>query len=409
MLISREAVLALMPHQTLTKISGEPTHAAMKRLEKELAANLIAVECPWGNGHGYLGELLPAAIYTARYGAAYAPPAAAPPAYPVLPPGTTTAVREALKAQNEEDQKHWQTMVHVRRISVNLAADAIEDIYYAELDDPIEGLNAVEIQDLLDHIKDRYCHIDQTDLDANLDKFNQGIDPSVPLIAYIRKQEDCQEFANDGHVQISEETMVTTGTKHALQCRAFTDAWKEWNRVPRANCTWLAWKNHWTRAFEEQRTIQRLTGGEFSANSMTRADDELANQMVTSLDTLALAAVQKNETLEQLIKINEMKEITLKNLMAQLAAEKTTSSKLLDIISKAGLKTGGNNTSGGGSSSSTASKWDPNGYCWSHGYKVTKNHNSKTCRTRKDGHKEEATRANTMGGSTGNRNWKPQS
>ena len=129
--------------------------------------------------------------------------------------------------------------------------------------------------------------------------------------------------------------------------------------------------------------------------------------MVTSLDNLALAAVQKNETLEQLIKINEMKEKTLNNLMTQLTAEKATSSKFLDIISKAGLKTGGNSTSGGGSSN--ASKWDPNGYCWSHGYKVTKNHNSKTCRTRKDGHKEEATRANTMGGSTENINWKPQS
>ena len=406
MLISREAVLALMPYQTLTKISGEPTHTAMKRLEKELAANLIAVECPWGNGHGYLGELLPAAIYTARYGAAYAPPAAAPPAYPVIPPGTTTNGREALKAQNEEDQKHWQTMIHVRRIAVNLASDAIEDIYYAELDDPIEGLNAVEIQDLIEHIKDRYCHIDQSDLDANLEKFNQGIDPSVPLIAYIRKQEDCQEFANDGHVPISEESLITTGTKHALQCGSFTDAWREWNRIPRANRTWLAWKTHWTRAFEEQRTIQRLTGGEFSANSITRTDDELATQMVTSLDNLALAAIQKNETLEQLIKMNEMKETTIKNLMTQLAAEKETSSKLLAILSKANLKTGGHNNSGGGGGNS--SMYDPNGYCWSHGYKVTKTHTSKTCRSRKEGHKEGATRANTMGGSTDNIYWKPQ-
>ena len=48
MLVSRESVLALMPYQTLTKIIGEPTHTAMKRLEKELAANLIAVACPWG-------------------------------------------------------------------------------------------------------------------------------------------------------------------------------------------------------------------------------------------------------------------------------------------------------------------------------------------------------------------------
>jgi hypothetical protein len=139
---------------------------------------------------------------------------------------------------------------------------------------------------------------------------------------------------------------------------------------------------------------------------MTRADEALANQMVTSLDNLALAAVQKNETLEQMIKINEMKEITLKNLMTQLAKEKETSSKLLDIIHKAGLKTGGHNNSSG--SGSTSSKWDPNGYCWTHGYKVTKNHNSKTCKTRKEGHQEDATRANTMGGSTENINWKPQ-
>ena len=298
-------------------------------------------------------------------------------------------------------------MIHVRRIAVNLAADAIEEVFYAELDDPIEGLNAVKIQDLLDHIKDRYCHIDQADLDANLVRFNQGIDPSVPLILYIRKQEDCQEFANDGHVQISEETMVTTGTKHALQCGAFTDSWKEWNRIPRANRTWLAWKTHWTRAFEEQKTIQRLTGGEFLANSTTHTrDDELANQMVTSLDNLALAAVQKNETVERLIQINEMKEKTLTNLMAQLAAEKANSSRLLDIIHKAGLKTSNNNL-GVGDGNST--RWDPNGYCWSHGYRVTKHHNSKNCRYRKDGHQVEATRANTMGGSVENIHWTPKS
>lgn len=140
---------------------------------------------------------------------------------------------------------------------------------------------------------------------------------------------------------------------------------------------------------------------------MTRADDELANQMVTSLDTLALAAVQKNETLEQLIKINEMKEITLKNLMAQLAAEKNNLLQTLGHHQQSRIENWGKQYFWRGSS--TASKWNPNGYCWSHGYKVTKNHNSNTCRTRKDGHKEEATRANTMGGSTENINWKPQS
>ena len=408
MLVSREAVLALMPHHTLTKISGEPTHAAMKHLEKELKANLIAVDCPWGLGRGYLGELLPAAIYTAQYGAAYSPPDAAPPPYPIIPHGAATAMREELRATNEEAQKNWQTMLHVRRLAVKLATEAIEDVYYAELEDPIEGLNGVEIRDLVDHIRDRYCYIDQADLDANIHRFQQGIDPSLPLVVYIRKQEDCQEFAHDGHVDISEATMVTTGTKHALQCGAFTDAWKEWNRVDRANQTWANWKTHWTRAFEEQKTIQRITGSIFSANSITQQkDDEFASNMVTSLDNLAMAAIQKNETMEKLIEMNNLKDQTIATLMSSLAAEKANTTTLLDIISKAGLKAGSNNH--GGINGTKPSKWDPQGYCWSHGYRVLRNHNSTTCISRKDGHKVGATRANTMGGSADNKHWRPHS
>jgi hypothetical protein len=42
-------------------------------------------------------------------------------------------------------------------------------------------------------------------------------------------------------------------------------------------------------------------------------------------------------------------------------------------------------------------------YCWSHGYKVGKTHTSRTCNTPKPGHKTEATRADSMGGSQANR------
>ena len=97
--------------------------------------------------------------------------------------------------------------------------------------------------------------------------------------------------------------------------------------------------------------------------------------------------------------------------MAQIAAEKDTTSKLLGIISKAGLKATGSTQTGGGNNSSsssggggTTSKYDPNGYCWSHGYKVSKNHNSKTCKTGKPGHQEGVTCNNIMGGCEDNKN-----
>jgi hypothetical protein len=42
-------------------------------------------------------------------------------------------------------------------------------------------------------------------------------------------------------------------------------------------------------------------------------------------------------------------------------------------------------------------------YCWTHGYKVGKNHTSLTCNTRNPGHKAEATRADNMGGIQANK------
>jgi hypothetical protein len=57
--ISRDDVLAVMPHPVLTKISGEPTYQGMKTWKKEMSANLISVKTPptWGQGKGMLGDI----------------------------------------------------------------------------------------------------------------------------------------------------------------------------------------------------------------------------------------------------------------------------------------------------------------------------------------------------------------
>jgi hypothetical protein len=40
---------------------------------------------------------------------------------------------------------------------------------------------------------------------------------------------------------------------------------------------------------------------------------------------------------------------------------------------------------------------DQGSYCWTHGYAITKTHNSQNCRTKGPGHKEDATQENNMG------------
>ena len=63
--VIHEFVLAPMQNKTLTRIDGELTQKAMKKLEKEMGTNLVNVHCPFGNtkGNGHLGILQPVAIY----------------------------------------------------------------------------------------------------------------------------------------------------------------------------------------------------------------------------------------------------------------------------------------------------------------------------------------------------------
>ena len=65
-------------------------------------------------------------------------------------------------------------------------AAAIDDVYYAVLDDPIEGLNGVDLRTLTTHILTTYAQISQPDMDDNMTEFNVGMDPILPLAVHSR-------------------------------------------------------------------------------------------------------------------------------------------------------------------------------------------------------------------------------
>ncbi|KAL7478776.1 hypothetical protein ACHAW6_004538 [Cyclotella cf. meneghiniana] len=118
--------------------------------------------------------------------------------------------------------------------------------------------------------------------------------------------------------------------------------------------------------------------------------------MVTLLDNLAHAVVQKNETIEKLIETNSQQQETIHKLQAQ-------NGELLSLLKHWGgasiadaiLKKAGQ----------SSAIWDPAGYCWTYGFKVKKGHNSKSCKTHGEGHQENAPQNNTMGGSKTNKHW----
>ena len=408
--VSADSIKAQMPHTTLTRVLGEPTHKQIKMVIRELTANLMAVSCPWGHNKGHLGLLQDPAIYMARNGAAFTIPAAEPPTYPVIPIGATVQQREELRAINIAARKAWATYRLVLAITRDQFAAAIDDVYYAVLDDPTEGLNGVDLRTLVQHILTTYAQISQPDLDDNMTEFNIGIDSGLPLAVYTRKQEKCQIFVADAGVPISDELMVTTGSKHALSSGNMTLNWREWKRRPAIEHTWANWKLHWTAAFAEMRDISRMTTGDTTFGANQAAEIKQAQQMAASLDNLANASIQKNTTIENLVATNAALTRSIQDIQRTLATQPMErgpqhQEHQSPVHPPPGQPTGENPPGRPSHWATVKPPWDRTGYCWSHGFKVKMGHPSSTCTSRKTGHQTSATRTNTMGGCTFNTGW----
>ena len=120
--------------------------------------------------------------------------------------------------------------------------------------------------------------------------------------------------------------------------------------------------------------------------------------MSTCLDNLAAAATQEKDVLDKLVSNNE-------KLVEQLERLTTKYDQLSSNNNRSTSNNNGTSTPMLNGKALLFRQYDPEGYCHTCGYKNLVGHNSKTCKSPKDGHQKEATRRDTKNGSTRNKNW----
>ncbi len=149
-----------------------------------------------------------------------------------------------------------------------------------------------------------------------------------------------------------------------------------------------------------------MMAGDRAFGNQAATDAEQAKRMASSLDNLANAAIQKNDTVDKLVAANEC--------LAKALADSNSALARLRLPPSAGA-TGASSTppaaSGGSERPCPAHwakdkpAWDPTGYCWTHGFKVKVGHSSATCACHLEGHVATATRTNTKGGCNTHKDW----
>ena len=190
----------------------------------------------------------------------------------------------------------------------------------------------------------------------------------------------------------------------------FNDDYLRWRRLGLAAHTWANFKTHFNNAHTDWRDLSRMTAQQagYQANNLGGFPDELSQAM----DNLALAATTDKATVEMLSRQLEQAQQEIMRLLndnrqmqnmilfrvqagqpfAPAPAQQLSFPPLTWPTQPQPAK------APGGNQSTTKSKLDPNGYCWTHGYRVSIGHSSATCNKKALGHQDLATRLETMGG-----------
>ncbi|KAL7475880.1 hypothetical protein ACHAW6_001778, partial [Cyclotella cf. meneghiniana] len=119
----------------------------------------------------------------------------------------------------------------------------------------------------------------------------------------MQKQETCQEFTQDTNVPISKELMAPSTLYNAMASRKPGTS-GDVSRL--SNTCGSTGRTTGQATFNEQRDISRLTGGTVMSHANAAVDNaqwllQMLLQMITSLNNLANATVQKTNTVEKLV------------------------------------------------------------------------------------------------------------
>ena len=183
------------------------------------------------------------------------------------------------------------------------------------------------------------------------------------------------------------------------KCDFYQDECRDWLRKPRSENTWVKFKTHYARSFKETRRSSNIskTEGYVAHVHSAQANAELFTYMQQD-HTQALANLATTTQADRTSVALLTKMISELSSQVALLTAKLATAQVENVRMK---KSGQQSTTAGKGhreSSNTnlletkksqdhnlysrsGQRFDPNGYCSSHGYKVEESHTSANCRS----------------------------
>jgi hypothetical protein len=228
--------------------------------------------------------------------------------------------------------------------------------------------------------------------DAN---FRKDYDANEPIEIMYEQIEDAMQLAADADAPYNENQVLANALNLLQRTKVYRHSCHEWQRKAAGGKTWQNFKTHFAEAANELREDQ-TTGQAHGYHQTPTANNTMelfTTETAEAFANLANATASDRSMMADLMATN-------KTLLEQLAALTHVSAlpaaphvPAPQVLAPAD----------GGGNRSTRKRYNNTNYCWSHGYDISREHDSSNCRFQKDGHKTAATRTNNLGGSQYNK------
>jgi hypothetical protein len=391
-------------------IIGQPTDDDLTAIRDILYPLLLDIPYDEAGTHNLIGLIEPTTTYTDTCGDAFPIPQR-PPTYPDVPDAATAVVRARREAEHAILVKDFATFEAAERATAKFLRDAVDEIWYRDLRHARSFYTNVTAKQLMEHLDANCGGLHPAELINLPTEMLSYYTQADGIPEYINMLEEAQRKLARANLPMSDDQLLAIASTSVLASGHFPRPTDEWEALACNHKTWTAWKTHY-RAAHIARKRQMLAAGATPTSGMAHAvmggeDTTISPDTFTRLDgyldNLAAAATTERSTLAQLIETNATLTANIATLTTSVASL-TAAYAILAANKQSTTQTPatGKKRSGG----TTANKnLAVGGYCWTHGYRVAKGHNSNTCNTKAEGHKDAATRANTMNGSTANKGW----
>ena len=341
--------------------------------------------------HNLIGLLQLAPIYTAARGEAFPRPQNPGPYDLNIPDAAGAVQRNRMEAAHSTLVNDFDVFEAAEDGIKNFIQSNVDETWIKALRDPVTFYNNVTAYEMLDFLRTNSGGLHDVDVATLPSAMLHYYANHDTIPEFILELENSREKLVRGGVPMPDATLLATAHSQVMASLHYPEATRAWELKPPADKTWANWQIHYREANIARNRLLRANPLAFgAANHVSETGLDTA-AITMALDNIANAATNDSNVINALIARIKALETQARNvpppdvpptlpLAPPFVPRVYTQAKALTIF-------------------------DVNNYCWSHGWRVHKNHTSATCKKKNRGHKDEATRSNTMGGSNKNKGW----